>query len=261
MTDYRTIRVERIGAVLLVTLARQERLNAVSLELAQELVTALHRLDGARAVAITGQGYAFCAGADLLSRSPGAPTGGAGAYERMSNSYNPIFLTIAQCPVPVVCAVNGAAAGFGCSLALAADLTLAAESAYFLQPFVNIGLVPDTGATWMLPRLVGKARAMEMMMLGEKISARKAEDWGLIHRCVPHDSLMPEALALAERLSNGPTVALGLARRAILESMASTLPDALAREAEAQRIAADTQDACEGVRAFGEKRRPEFTGR
>ena len=171
-----------------------------------------------------------------------------------------MLVRLAELEVPTIAAVNGAAAGIGCSLALACDFVLAGESGYFLQAFVNIGLVPDGGASWMLPRLVGKARATEMMLLGERIGAAKAEGWGLMHKAVAADALMPEALALAERLAAGPSAALGLMRRNLMAALDGSYADALNREAVAQRSAADTGDAMEGAAAFLQKRKPAFRG-
>ncbi|HEX8388194.1 MAG TPA: enoyl-CoA hydratase-related protein [Sphingomonas sp.] len=261
MTEYKTILAERRGDVLVLTLNRPDRLNALSLESADEMSTALAQLDGARCVLITGAGRAFCSGADLQSRGERSVLGGEASYDALTRWYNPLMQRLAELPVPVVAAVNGPAAGIGCSLALAADFTVAGRSAYFLQAFVNIGLVPDGGASWMLPRLVGKARATEMMMLGEKIGAEKAEAWGLIHRCVDDAALMDEASALAERLSRGPTVALGVMRRNVARAMDGTYGDALQREAAGQRLAAGSDDAKEGALSFLQKRKPEFKGR
>lgn len=257
MTDH--ILLGRRGDVLLITLNRPERLNAASLELADELTAALGDLGGARAVMITGAGRAFCSGADLQMRGDGHR--GEASHAALTCHYNPLMLALAELSVPVVAAVNGPAAGIGCSLALAADFVVAARSAYFLQAFVNIGLVPDGGASWMLPRLVGRARATEMMMLGEKVGAEKAEEWGMIHACVDDEALMPRALALAERLAAGPTVALGVMRRNVAAAAESGYADALAREADGQRTAAGSADAAEGARAFLEKRTPGFEGR
>ena len=252
---------ERRGDVLVLTLNRPERMNAATLSLADEMSVALDGLGTARAVLMTGAGRAFCAGADLAAR--GAITGSRGeAAERsLTEHYNPLILRLHALSVPVVSAVNGAAAGIGCSLALAADLVLAGRSAYFLQAFVNIGLVPDGGATWMLPRLIGTARAKAMMMLGERVGAEQAEEWGLIHRAVDDDALMDEALALAERLARGPTVALGQMRRLANGAAEMSLPEAMAAEAAGQRIAAESDDAVEGGAAFLGKRPPVFSGR
>ena len=254
-----TIIAERRDDVLVLTLNRPDRLNAASLDLADELSAALDRIDGARAVLLTGSGRAFCSGADLQGRGERTGSVGQGSHAALTRHYNPLMTKLAESPVPTVAAVNGAAAGIGCSLALACDFVVAGASGYFLQAFVNIGLVPDGGASWMLPRLVGKARATEMMLLGERIGAEKAEAWGLIHKAVPDDALMGAALALAERLAAGPTVALGLMRRNIAAAM-DGYADALNREAAAQRIAGDTGDAMEGAAAFLQKRKAAFRG-
>ena len=170
------------------------------------------------------------------------------------------MMKLARLEVPVITAVNGPAAGVGCSLALASDFAVASKSAYFLQAFVNIGLVPDGGASWMLARLIGKARATQMMMLGEKISGEKAADWGLIYKCVEDDMLIEEARSLAGRLANGPTVSLGLMRQGLAAALELDYASALRTEAENQRIAGDSADAREGGISFLQKRKPEFKG-
>jgi 2-(1,2-epoxy-1,2-dihydrophenyl)acetyl-CoA isomerase len=236
-------------------------LNAMPPQMADEIGAALDQLEGARCVLITGEGRAFCSGADLSARGEGASvSGGQGAYNALSKSYNPLMLKLVKLNVPVITAVNGPAAGVGCSLALASDFAIAGKSAYFLQAFVNIGLVPDGGASWVLARLVGKARATEMMMLGEKIQAEKAVEWGLIYRCVEDADLMAEAKALAVRLANGPTVALGIMRQNLAVALNVDFATALVREAEGQRMAGDTADAREGAVAFLQKRKAEFKG-
>lgn len=257
---YETILTERRGDVLVVTLNRPERLNACPPQMADEIGEALYGLGDARAVVLTGAGRAFCSGADLQARGVGAIGRGAGSHLVLTRAYNPLMAKLADLPVPVVSAVNGPAAGIGCSIALAADFVLAGTSAYFLQAFVNIGLVPDGGASWMLARLVGKARATEMMLLGEKIPAEKAADWGLIYKAVADDALMDEAMALATRLAAGPTVALGIMRRNLAAALDSTYAEAMAREATGQMIAGDSADALEGGIAFLEKRKPSFKG-
>ena len=183
MADYETILAERDGDVLKITLNRPERLNAASIQMAEELGLALYDLQGARAILITGAGRAFCSGADLQARgSASAVSGGDASHRALMNYYNPVVSQILRAPVPVVTAVNGPAAGVGCSIGLAGDFVLAGKSAYFLQAFVNIGLVPDGGSTWLLARTIGKARATRMMMLGERIGADDAEK---LLRCRP----------------------------------------------------------------------------
>jgi 2-(1,2-epoxy-1,2-dihydrophenyl)acetyl-CoA isomerase len=258
---YETILTARDGDVLAITLNKPERLNAMSPAMADEINVALDDLNGIRAVLVTGAGRAFCSGADLQARGEASIAGGNAPYAALTKTYNPLMMKLARLPVPVVTAVNGPAAGIGCSLALAGDFAVAGKSAYFLQAFVNIGLVPDGGGSWMLPRLIGKARATEMMMLGEKIGAEKAESWGLIHKCVDDDALIDEARALATRLASGPTVALGIMRQNIAAALEVDYASALVREAEGQRVAGASADAMEGGLSFLQKRKATFQGR
>ena len=258
---YDHILTERRGDVLVLTLNRPDRLNAAPPALFDELRAAFGDLDGARAVLIAGAGRAFCSGADVGGGALGGDDPGKTTYAALMQHYNPTIAAIADLAVPVVSAVRGPAAGIGCSLALAADFCVASEGAYFLQAFVNIGLVPDGGASWMLPRLIGRARATEMMLLGERVPAAKALDWGMIHRVVADDALDAEALALATRLAAGPTVALGLMRRALGRALESDYATALEAEAQAQRSARGSADSTEGGMAFLQKRKPDFTGR
>ena len=257
---YQHIVTERRDAVLVVTLNRPERLNAAPPAMFDEVRDALAALDGARAVLLAGAGRGFCSGADVAGGAMGAADPGSATFAALTQHYNPTLSAIADLSVPVVSAVRGPAAGIGCSLALAADFCVAADGAYFLQAFVNIGLVPDGGASWMLPRLIGRARAAEMTMLGERVPAAKALDWGMIHRVVPDASLDDEALALAARLAAGPTVALGLMRRAMGAALETDYAQAMQREAEDQRTARGSADSAEGGRAFLEKRPPAFRG-
>lgn len=258
---YQTILTDRREDVLVVTINRPDRLNAAPPVTFDEIRDALGKLDGARAVLLTGAGRAFCSGADVAGGSMQAADPAQMTFDALTNHYNPTLLAIADLAVPVVSAVRGPAAGIGCSLALAADLCVASDTAYFLEAFVNIGLVPDGGASWMLPRLVGRARALEMALLGERVPAAKALDWGLIHKVVADDALDAEAVALAERLASGPTVALGLTRRAIGAALDTDYATAMAREAEDQRTARRTADSLEGGMAFLSKRKPDFQGR
>ncbi|MEO0033466.1 MAG: hypothetical protein RIS94_3224 [Pseudomonadota bacterium] len=259
--DFATIRLERVGAVARIVLNRPERLNACPPEMATEIADALSFLGDARALLVTGEGRAFCSGADLAETDGSSISDGVRSYKVLTEAYNPLMLKLARLPIPVVIAVNGPAAGVGCSLALAGDFTLAARGSYFLQAFVNIGLVPDGGSSWVLPRLIGKARAAQMMMLGERISAEKAEDWGLIYKCVDDAALADEALALAEKLAAGPTVALGAMRQTLARGLESDFASTLLAEAEAQARAGDSADAAEGITAFLQKRPAAFTGR
>lgn len=260
--SYETIIVERAGPLMTITLNRPDRLNAMAPQMADEIGAAFYDLGDARAVLITGAGKGFCSGADLAARGEGsALQAKGGSHRALQNHYNPAISQVLRAPVPVVCAVNGPAAGVGCSLALAGDFVLAGKSAYFLQAFVNIGLVPDGGSTWLLARSIGRARANRMMMLGEKIGAEQAEGWGLIYRAVDDDALLAEAKALAEKLANGPTLALATMKRNIATAMDGTLPEVFVAEAEGQRLAGASADAMEGGMAFLQKRKAEFKGK
>jgi 2-(1,2-epoxy-1,2-dihydrophenyl)acetyl-CoA isomerase len=259
---YETITLDISDQIATITLNRPERLNAASLDMADEINNAVSgNLGDARVLLISGAGRAFCSGADLQARGASSLTGGETSYAALTRHYNPLMMNLARLNVPVITAVNGPAAGVGCSIALCGDFVLAGKSGYFLQAFVNIGLVPDGGASWMLPRLVGKARATQMMMLGERISGEQAADWGLIYKCVDDADLMSEARALATRLANGPTIAYATMRKNFLTAMENSYAEALLAEAEGQRIAGGTEDAREGGKAFLEKRKPEFKGR
>lgn len=258
---YEHIRLQQSpAAVATITIARPERLNALSARTLEELREAVEESgrSGARCLLLTGEGRGFSSGADLGGDGGGLPEDAGEALEKY---YNPLVEAIFASPVPVVAAVNGPAAGAGCSLALAADIVIAARSAYFLQAFVNIGLIPDAGATWLLPRLAGRARAMEMMLLGERVPAERALEWGLISRVVEDEALESEAVALATRLAQGPTVALGLIRRLAREAGHLPLGEALAAERAAQRTAGETQDFKGAVMAFLQKQQPRFEGR
>ena len=262
LPQFEMIRLDLRASVAVLTLNRPQRLNAAPPQMFTEIHNALRALPdlGARALLITGEGRAFCSGADVQNMGAANGTRGANTHKVLTEVYSPVMLALSQLNIPVLAAVNGVAAGIGASLALAADFTLAARSAYFLEAFVNIGLVPDGGATWMLARQVGKARATEMIMLGERIPAERAEQWGLIYRAVDDADLMAQALALAERLANGPTVALGMMRRGLALALSQSYEDALATEAVHQGRAADSADAAEGGQAFLARRKPVFKG-
>jgi 2-(1,2-epoxy-1,2-dihydrophenyl)acetyl-CoA isomerase len=257
---YEHIRLETSpAAVAKITIARPDRLNALSGQTVDELRSAVEEAgsSGARCLLLTGEGRGFSSGADLAG-SGGLPDDAGAALEK---HFNPLIEAIFALPIPLVAAVNGPCAGAGCSLALAADIVVAARSAYFLQAFVNIGLIPDAGATWLLPRLAGRARAMEMMMLGERVPAEQALEWGLISRVVEDEALESEAAALATRLAQGPTVALGLIRKLARDAGDIPLSQALAAERVAQRSAGETQDFKGAVLAFLQKRQARFDGR
>ena len=258
---YETIIVEKDGPLTTITLNRPDRLNAMAPQMADELSEALYDLGDSRAVLITGAGKGFCSGADLAARGErSALNSKGGSHRALQNHYNPAINMVLRAPVPVICAVNGPAAGVGCSLALAGDFVIAGKSAYFLQAFVNIGLVPDGGSTWLLARAIGRARATRMMMLGEKIGADQAEDWGLIYKACEDDALMEEARALAVNLANGPTLAYATMKRNIATALDGSITEVLLAEAEGQRLAGASKDAMEGGMAFLEKRKPAFKG-
>ena len=258
--SYETITLNVENQIATITLNRPERLNACSMDMADEISDALDELGDARVLVLTGAGRAFCSGADLAARGERSISGGQGSYLALTRKYNPMILKMARLDLPVICAVNGPAAGVGCSLALVGDFVIGGSSAYFLQAFVNIGLVPDGGSSWMLPRLIGKARATQMMMLGEKISAAQASDWGMIYRVVDDATLADEVGALAAKLASGPTLAYATMRRTILTALEHGLADTMMAEAEGQRVAGNSKDAMEGGMAFLQKRKATFTG-
>ena len=264
MSEENALLVEHVGKVVKITLNRPERMNAVTPGMFDDLREILDGLDTTktRAMVITGAGRAFCAGADISGRGSG--TGGKpGDTSRSSleNHYNPGMLALMEADIPVITAVNGAAAGIGATLALSGDLIVAGKSAYFLQAFVNIGLVPDGGGTWILPKVMGLPRAMEAMLLGERLPAEDAFAMGAINRCVEDDKVLEEAMALAERLASGPTVAIGQIRKLARNAQGSSLADAMQAEAEAQQIAGNTQDFMIGAQAFATKTKAEFKGK
>ena len=249
------------GGVMTLTLNRPERLNALNTALIEGLSAGIKRAGAepdCRAVLITGAGRGFCAGADLANRAfaPGEARPDLG--EALEKGINPLIRAIRNLPKPVVCAVNGPAAGAGANIALSCDIVLAAKSAQFLQAFARIGLIPDAGGTFVLPRLIGDARARALMMLAEPIGAERAEAIGMIYRAVDDQDLMGEAHTVAERLAAGPTHALGLIKRALAASPSNSLDAQLDVERDLQREAGGGEEYVEGVRAFLEKRPAEF---
>ena len=261
--DYETVQVERRGGELRITLNRPDTMNAWNEQFGLDLLDAVNTVSddkAIRAVLITGAGRGFSSGADLKEQRGAGEGGLPDLSARLKEVYHPIIAGLRDLPKPVIAAVNGPAVGIGCSLALAADLVVAAESAYFLLAFVNIGLVPDGGSTAFLPARIGYARAAEMAMLGERVPARQALEWGLINSVVPDDRLEAEARDLLERLANGPTRSYAGSKRLLNRRMYADLTGQLGAEADAQRDQGHSQDFIEGVIAFVEKRAPNFTG-
>jgi 2-(1,2-epoxy-1,2-dihydrophenyl)acetyl-CoA isomerase len=263
MTDEPPLLVESAGGVRRLTLNRPDRLNAVTAALGAALIAALDACaadPSVRAVLLTGAGRGFCAGQDLGDRDPAKAGGPPDLGATLDAIYNPVVRRLRALEKPVVCAVNGVAAGAGANLALACDIVLAARSARFIQSFAKIGLIPDAGGSWMLPRLIGEARAKALALTAEPLDAETAAAWGLIWRAVPDDSLMAEAQALAARLAEGPTVGLGLTKRAIHAAPGQPLDAHLDLERDLQREAGRTPDYAEGVAAFLARRAPAFRG-
>ena len=260
----KSVLLEQSSGVATVTLNRPDKLNAFTDEMLSTLGDHLKRLsrdDEARCVVITGNGRAFSAGQDLDSVRERAESGDMSFREHLEKSYNPLIRRIRTMEKPVLGAVNGVAAGAGASLALACDLRIAAQSASFIQAFVGVGLVPDSGGTWALVRMLGFPRAYELAVSGRKVGSDEALALGLVNRVVPDAEIADAAAKWAEQLASGPTKALGLTKRAMNRAALSSLDDALSYEAQLQEIAGRTEDHAEGVAAFLEKRRPEFRGR
>ncbi|MDE2467090.1 MAG: enoyl-CoA hydratase/isomerase [Alphaproteobacteria bacterium] len=259
-TNFDRVYVTAQEDVAVLTLNHPEVMNAASLELVEGMGKALSHIEenpGFRAIVITGEGRGFCSGANLSGPDLGSGLRDAGAV--LESHFHPLLRRLRDLNIPLVTAVNGAAAGVGMSLALMGDIVLAARSAYFLQAFARIGLVPDGGSTWLLPRLIGLARARELSMLAEKLPAEKALEWGLINRVCDDASLMDDALAMAHRLAQGPA-SLALIRRLYWQSPENSYEAQINEERQAQRRAGKTSDFGEGVAAFLQKRPAKFTG-
>jgi 2-(1,2-epoxy-1,2-dihydrophenyl)acetyl-CoA isomerase len=257
-----TILVEKHPGYRQITLNRPDRLNALNTEMHGALMAALGEAEGdpeCRAILLTGAGRGFCAGQDLGDVQVG--DGGVPDLKAVLERYNALVRKLRTIAMPVVCAVNGVAAGAGANLALACDIVLAGKSANFIQAFSRIGLIPDCGGTWFLPRLVGVARARALAILAEPLPAERAAEWGLIWRAVDDEALMQEAHQLAGRLAKQATIGIALTKRAFDAAESNTLDAQLDLERDLQDEAAHTQDYAEGVRAFIEKRAPNFTGR
>jgi 2-(1,2-epoxy-1,2-dihydrophenyl)acetyl-CoA isomerase len=262
---FKHVILEFDGAVAILSLDHPEVLNAVSMDMLGGLAEALDAVDDrrteVRCLVITGQGRAFCAGANLQGRGKGEPGGRSNAGAALETAYHPILRRLRNLHCPIVASVNGVAAGAGMSIALMGDMILCARSAYFLQAFRRIGLVPDCGSTWLLPRLVGRARAVELSLMGERLPAEKALEWGLVNRVHDDAVLREETLKLAHGLANGPTIALSLIRRLYWDSPHNSFEEQLDLEQRLQREAGAAEDFRECVTAFLEKRPAKFKGR
>jgi len=257
-TAFNTIEFDVADAVATLTFNRPDKLNAFTEEMHSEIREVLLRVrtePGIRCLLVTGNGKGFCAGQDLADLDFSALS------DVVEKNYNPLITTLVNLDIPVVCAVNGVAAGAGANLALACDIVVAARSASFIQAFSKIGLVPDAGGTWSLPRLIGAPRAMALAMLGDKVSAERAADWGMIWEVVDDQNLQTHSQALAAHLARQPTVGLALTKKLMRESFSRTLPDQLALERDFQDAASRTEDFREGVDAFLNKRIADFKGR
>jgi len=261
--NFETIEYSLSDGVAELRLNRPQMLNSFNVQMHQEIRSVIDEVENdktIRCLLLTANGRGFCAGQDLNDRAvaPGGEAPDLGAS--VEAYYNPLVRSLTSMPKPVVCAVNGVAAGAGANIALACDIVLAARSASFIESFCKIGVIPDSGGTWNLPRLVGLARARGLALTGEKISAEKAESWGMIWRCVDDEVLMTEARALAKHLATQPTKGLGFIKQALLGSANKSLHEQLEVEKELMRTAGRTHDYQEGVAAFTQKRQPNFKG-
>src|SRR4051812_27041006 len=262
--QFKHVTLDFDGSVAILKLDHQEVMNAVSIDMLGGLAEALDEIEEkkgeVRCLVVTGAGRAFCTGANLQGRGAQAKPGRTNAGAALETAFHPFLRRLRNLHCPIVTAVNGPAAGAGMSFALMGDMILCAKSAYFLQAFRRIGLVPDCGSTWLLPRLVGKARAIELSLLGEKLPAETALQWGLVNRVYDDAVLMDEATALARNLADGPTLALGLMRRLYWEATESSHEEQIEMERRFQLQAGASADFKEGVTAFLEKRPAQFTG-
>ena len=256
---YETILFKADGPVAKITLNRPDRLNSFTAAMHAELRDALANLGDARVVVLTGAGRGFCAGQDLNDRAV-APGEAVDLGETVEASWNPLIRTLTSLPQPVIARVNGVAAGAGANIALACDIVIAAKSAKFIQSFSAIGLIPDSGGTWVLPRLAGQARALGLALTGEPLPAERAAEWGLIWKAVDDEALDAEVDALAARFAAGPTKGLARIKKMLRESWGQSLDSELDRQRDAMRELGFSDDYREGVAAFMEKRKPNFTG-
>jgi len=261
--SYQSILFSMADGVARLTLNRPDKLNSFTSAMHGEVRDALGRVrtEGARVLVLTGAGRGFCAGQDLSDRAVAPGGKGADLGESIERNYTPLIMSLRALPMPVIAAVNGVAAGAGANIALACDLVVAARSASFVQAFCKLGLVPDSGGTWTLPRLLGNARAMGLALLGDKLAAQQAADWGLIWRCVEDAELATTVDALAAQLAAAPTLGLARTKAAIYGAWDRTLAEQLDVERDMQRELGWSQDYAEGVAAFVEKRAPRFLGR
>ncbi|MDA0332083.1 MAG: 2-(1,2-epoxy-1,2-dihydrophenyl)acetyl-CoA isomerase PaaG [Proteobacteria bacterium] len=257
-----TVLVESHGDWLQITLNRPDKLNCLNTQMHLALRAALQQAhdQAARAVLITGAGRGFCAGQDLGDRRPGTADWPPDLQQTLNDYFNPNIKLITSLPAPVICAVNGVAAGAGASIALACDMVLAADSASFIQSFSKIGLVPDAGSSWILPRRIGMARAMGLALTATPLSAADAEACGLIWKRYDDDALLPAAQAMADQLAIGPTAAFAATKMLMRQAATTDFETHLDREASAQKSCAISPDYTEGVQAFLDKRAPRFTG-
>ncbi|HEX5182716.1 MAG TPA: 2-(1,2-epoxy-1,2-dihydrophenyl)acetyl-CoA isomerase PaaG [Allosphingosinicella sp.] len=258
--SYSTILFSLDGGIARLTLNRPDRLNSFTVEMHEEVADALSGLEGVRVLVITGAGRGFCAGQDLNDRAV-APGEAVDLGESVEKRYNPLVRRITSLPFPVIARVNGVAAGAGANIALACDIVIAAKSAKFIQSFASIGLIPDSGGTWVLPRLVGQARALGLALTAGPLPAAQAAEWGLIWKAVEDEALDAEVDALAEKFAAAPTRGLARIKKMIRESWAHSLDEELDLQRDAMRELGYGDDYREGVAAFMEKREPNFTGR
>ena len=262
--NFETVELDHRDGYAVLTLNRPDVLNSFNALMHAEIrqaVKSVERDTSIRCLLLTGAGRGFCAGQDLGDRNVSDAAAPLDLGAALEENYNPLVRRLTSMDKPVICAVNGVAAGAGANLALACDIVLAARSASFIQAFCKIGLLPDCGGTWTLPRLVGGARAQALALLGDKVPAEQAESWGMIWRCVDDDALQDEAHKLAAHLARQPTLGLSLIKRALLASSTNTLGQQLDLERDLQSVAGRSEDFREGVAAFIDKRTPEFKGR
>ncbi len=261
---FETIQFDVIDGVARLVLNRPERLNSFTAQMHGEVAEVLavtEADDAVRTLLLTGAGRGFCAGQDLSDRAVAPGSAPVDLGDSVERYYAPLIRRLATMDKPVICAVNGVAAGAGANIAFACDIVFAARSAKFIQSFANIGLIPDSGGTWILPRLIGQARALGLAMTGEPLSAEDAERWGMIWKCVDDDALEAQSMALARKFANGPTRGLAATKHAIRGAMLQSLDDELVIERDLMRELGNSADYKEGVAAFMAKRPPVFTGR